>query len=195
MNRIKIILASSSPRRIELLKLNNIPFSIIKHKIDEKKVVKRLKIKEPINIAQLIAFNKASSVAGNIKEGLVLGADTIVVAKGKILGKPVSGKDAIRILKILSGTTHTVITAMAFIDAKNGKKLITHELSFVTFKKINLNQIKNYIKNNHVLDKAGAYAIQEGADPFIKRIRGSYYNVVGLPMEKFKYIYKNWKKL
>src|SRR5208337_3825243 len=190
-----IVLASSSPRRIELLKKYNIKFKIIKHKINEKKIMGFIRSKDPRNIAQAIAFEKAKSVARGIKSGIVLGADTIVVARGKIIGKPSSIKDAIRILKFLSGTTHRVITALVFIDAGNGRTLITHEESFVTFKELDLKKIKDYIERNHVLDKAGAYAIQEGADPFIKNIKGSYYNIVGLPIEKVKEILRNWEKL
>ncbi len=190
-----IILASSSPRRIGLLKKHNIKFKIIRHKINEKKIMKFIKSKDPYRIAQAIAFEKAMSVACRKKSGIVLGADTIVVAGREIIGKPSSANDAIRILKVLSGTTHRVITALVFIDTGDGKTLITHDESFVTFKKLDLKQMKDYIKKNNVLDKAGAYAIQEGADPFINKIRGSYYNIVGLPIEKVKSILRNWKKL
>jgi septum formation protein len=115
-----------------------------------------------------------------------------VVLGNEIIGKPSSKKDAERILGKLSGSTHKVITSVAFIDAETRKTLVTFDESFVTFDKIGLIKIRQYIRDNHVLDKAGAYAIQEGADPFIRKIRGSYNNVVGLPIEKVGKILKMW---
>jgi septum formation protein len=191
----KLTLASTSPRRRRMLKEFKIPFTLIEPDADEEKIKRDVKSRDPVVVAQVIAAEKARSVLGKVKKGVILGADTIVVLGDEIIGKPMSQKDAERILGKLSGSTHRVITAIAFIDAETQKTLITHDVSYVTFDKIGINKIRQYISDNHVLDKAGAYAIQDGADPFIRRIKGSYYNVVGLPIEKVKRILKFWDKL
>jgi septum formation protein len=191
----KLILASTSPRRRRMLKEFKIKFTLFAPNADEGKIQRGIKSSNPCVIAQAIAYEKAKSALKKFKNGMILGADTIVVLGGEIIGKPKSQKDAERILGKLSGSTHRVITAIAFIDAETQKTLITHDISHVTFDKMSLKKIRSYITANHVLDKAGAYAIQDGADPFIRRIKGSYYNVVGLPIEKVKYILKNWKRL
>jgi septum formation protein len=134
-------------------------------------------------------------VAHRVKKGLILGSDTIVILKGRVIGKPASKKEAYNILRSLSLNRHCVVTAVAFIDAATGKTLVTYDESFVTFKKIGEEWIRDYVENYNVMDKAGAYAVQENSDPFIKKIEGSYYNVVGLPIEKVKRIIKNWDKL
>lgn len=191
----KLVLASTSPRRRRMLKEFNIPFTLIKPVADEAKIQRGIKSKNPAVIAQVLAHEKARSVLKKIKRGIILGADTIVVLGNHIIGKPKSQKDAERILGKLSGSTHRVITAIALVDAETQKTLVTYDISHVTFDKIGINRIRQYIADNHVLDKAGAYAIQDDADPFIRRIKGSYYNVVGLPIEKVKNILKVWDKL
>ena len=191
----KLILASTSPRRRQILKEHNIRFTLIKPYVDEKKIKCGIKSRDPRVTANIIAYEKAKSVLKKFKKGLILGADTIVVLGNEIIGKPASKKDAERILGKLSGSTHKVITSTAFIDAETGKSLITYDESFVTFDRIGIKKIRQYIRDNHVLDKAGAYAIQEGADPFIRKIKGSYSNVVGLPIEKVKKILKMWDTL
>jgi septum formation protein len=191
----KLILASTSPRRRRMLREFKIPFTLIEPHADEEKIKRGIKSKDPVVIAQIIAYEKAKSVLKKFKKGIILGADTIVVLGNEIIGKPRSQKDAERILGKLSGSTHRVITAIAFIAADTQKTLVTYDISYVTFDKIGINKIRSYITENHVLDKAGAYAIQDGADPFIRRIKGSYYNVVGLPIEKVKYILKHWNRL
>lgn len=187
---MNIILASTSPRRKLLLKKFNFKFKQIKPAINEKNFLSKLKNKNPYKIACLLAYEKAKSVMDKVKKGIILGADTIVVLKNEIIGKPDSRKHAISILKKLSNSTHKVITAVALIDVKTFKTVVFADTSYVSFKRLSLKEIKTYINKNNVLDKAGAYAIQEGADPFIKSIKGSYFNVVGLPVEKLKKIIK-----
>lgn len=191
---MKIVLASVSPRRKILLKNFGFKFIQIKPNVDERKILNELKNKNPYKIAGILAFEKAKSVSDKIKNGIILGADTIVVLKNEIIGKPDTKKHAISILKKLSNSTHRVITAVALIDAVTFKTIIFTDTSFVSFKKLSLKDIKDYIDKNNVLDKAGAYAIQEGADPFIKEIKGSYYNVVGLPIEKLKKVLRIFVK-
>ena len=114
----------------------------------------------------------------------MLGADTVVVYKGEILGKPADPADGIRMLRRLQGTTHKVITAIALVNAASGKERQAHAVSTVTMKPLSLKEIAR-IAPKH-LDKAGSYAAQEKKDPVIKKVVGSYTNVVGLPMELVK---------
>lgn len=191
----KIILASTSPRRHQILKAFGIKFEYIKPRLHEGRAAAKLGTKDPLKIACGLAYAKAKSVLNKVKDGIIIGSDTIVVLRGKIIGKPRSKKHALEILLALSKSKHCVVTAVAFIDAKTGKTLITYDESFVTFRKLEHKWIKNYIETNHIMDKAGAYAVQENSDPFIKKIEGSYYNVVGLPVEKVKHILAHWEKI
>ena len=192
---VKITLASTSPRRHQILKDFGIKFDYIKPRLDEARAAAKLKTNVPHKVACALAYAKAKSALGRVKKGIILGSDTIVVLKGKIIGKPRSKKHAFEILRDLSRGKHCVVTAIAFIEAQTGKSLVTYDESFVTFRKLDDKWIKNYIETNHVMDKAGAYAVQENSDPFIEKIEGSYYNVVGLPIEKVRYILENWEKL
>jgi septum formation protein len=190
-----IILASTSPRRKQILTKSGFEFVVCAPEINESGILRRLKGIKPYKVASLLAYQKAKSVLNKFKKGLVIGSDTIVVIGKEIIGKPKSKSNAIEILRKLSGSTHMVITAIALIEIETSKTVITYDTSFVTFKKLTIRQIIDYINNNNIMDKAGAYAIQEGADPFIKKIKGSYYNVVGFPVEKFKKIIKLWNEL
>ncbi len=191
----KIILASTSPRRHQILKDFGIKFDFVKPRLDEARAAKQLNTNIPRKIACGLALAKARSVLNKVKTGIILGSDTIVVLRGRIIGKPRSKKHAFETLKALSREKHCVVTAVAFIEAQTGKTLVTYDESFVTFRHLEPEWIKNYIETNHVMDKAGAYAVQENSDPFIKKIEGSYYNVVGLPIEKVKRILKEWDKI
>lgn len=191
----KLILASTSPRRKSILTKFGFEFEIQEPKINETRILKKLKGYKPYKVATLLAYAKAKSVLSKFKKGFIISADTIVVLGGEMIGKPKSKRHAIEILKKLSGSTHSVITAISLIDVETCKSIVSYDVSFVTFKKLKIKQIHDYINSNHILDKAGAYAIQEGADPFIKKIKGSYYNVVGFPIEKFKRILRNWNEI
>lgn len=191
----KLVLASTSPRRHQILKQFGLKYDFIKPELDEEKAKKALKTGDPLKVACGLSLAKALSVAHKVKKGIILGSDTIVVLKGKIIGKPSSRKDAFRILRSLSLNRHRVVTAVAFIDAETGKTLVTYDESFVTFRKLTDKWIRNYVESGSVMDKAGAYAVQENSDPFIRKIEGSYYNVVGLPIEKVKKILAIWEKL
>lgn len=193
--KTEIILASTSPRRKDILTQFRIPFKIIKPHENEDAIKKSLIKATPEKVACEIAFAKARSVSGSLTKGIVIGADTIVVLKNRIIGKPIDEKDAIKILTALSKNTHRVVTAVAIIDALTSKSLVFYDTSYVTFKHMSPKFIRSYIRENHVMDKAGAYGAQENSDPFIKNIKGSYYNVVGLPIEKLTAILKNWNKI
>ena len=173
---MKIILASNSPRRKELLKNANVCFEVIPSTCEEKINFATSVYK----LAEILAENKATEVF-NKHGGLVLGADTIVTYNGKIFNKPKDEKDAINTLKFLSGKTHEVITGYALIS--KSVKIISHEITKVTFNDLTEKLILDYVRTLSPLDKAGSYGIQDGYD-LVKSIDGSYSNVVGLPVEK-----------
>lgn len=172
---LKLILASASPRRRLLLKKLRIPFRVIPSRISESS-----SIRQPARLVRELALRKARAVAKMLQEGVVLGADTLVICRGKILGKPRNQKHAYRMLFSLAGTTHRVYTGVSLVDAKTGKSWITHEMSAVRMKKLPPHAILKLARKH--LDKAGSYAIQEKRDPIARVVRGSYDNVVGLPV-------------
>lgn len=184
----KFILASGSPRRKELLELLKIKFDIIKSNADESSVDNSL---SPEVYVQHLSMLKACDVAKSIKsEKLVIGADTVVEYNGKFLGKPSSHEDAYKMLSLLSGNRHCVYTGICVMNSKTAEMTSTYERTEVIFRKIEHNEIMNYIKTKEPFDKAGAYAIQGLAGVFIKGIVGDYNNVVGLPVYKLAKVLK-----
>ena len=181
------ILASASPRRVSLLKQLKVPFSVIPSRMLEPPPG----LMDPVTYARKLALAKARVVAKQAGSGWVLGADTVVVHKGEILGKPADPADGIRMLSRLQGTTHKVITGVAIVEAATGKEKVAHAVSTVTMKPLSLKEIVR-IAPKH-MDKAGCYAAQEKKDPVIKKVVGSYSNVVGLPMELVKKLLKSFK--
>lgn len=181
----KIILASSSPRRKELLEKYNLHPTIFKPKIEEKALVGE----KPAQIAMSLAFEKAFWVSELFKnDEIIIGADTIVVYKNKILGKPKNKEDAFRILSLLSGEKHSVITGISIIKANSDLKIVDYEKTRVEFRKLSQNQINRYIETMEPMDKAGAYGIQGYGEILVKGIEGCYSNVVGLPVGKLDYL-------
>jgi septum formation protein len=172
-----IILASSSPRRREFLKQLGIPFKIVVPRVEEQPE----KREEPGHFAWRLAVDKALDVATRVPaRSLIIAADTIVVLGKKILGKPKDAADARRMLKLLSGREHEVITGVC---VSWGKKLRSFVISTdVEFKKLTTKEIDFYIDSGEPMDKAGAYAIQGIGSFLVRKIRGSYTNVVGLPV-------------
>jgi septum formation protein len=139
----------------------------------------------PSDNATQLAMQKAECVAQNVREGLVIGADTIVVLDGRMLGKPDDPDDAVRMLRSLSGRTHTVATGIALVDRPSDRHLTAVELTDVTFRELPLGEIEEYVAGGSPLDKAGAYGIQDDYGAvFVTRIAGCYYNVVGLPLAR-----------
>lgn len=177
------------------MKEHKIPCIFIAPDADEEAIKKSVKSKNPYAVANAIALAKAESVRKKYDKGLIIGSDTIVVLGEKIIGKPKDNREAFRIISALSGSVHKVITSVAFIDAETGKTLVSSETTKVHFSKIKPGEIRKYISENHVLDKAGAYAIQEGAEPYVKKIEGPRDNVVGFPMALVKRVIKEWKKI
>jgi septum formation protein len=178
-----IILASTSPRRRELLKKIVKDFRVVKSGVDES----RIKAPTPIAFAKKAAQLKARAVAQKHPDSIVIAADTIVLLGKRILGKPKDKQEAISMLRNLAGKTHQVITALAVIFP--GKKMISDtSVTSVKTKKISDQEIIDYVATGQPLDKAGAYGIQEIEEIFIERIKGDYDNVVGLPVYKLKKI-------
>ncbi len=172
-----LILASKSPRRKKLLKPIWPSFRIIPSRVREPAPGKT----QAAAYARKLALAKALQVARSCPNTLVLGADTVVVLRNKILGKPKTGNQAFRMLKALQGTTHRVITAIALVDTQTRRALVKHETSRVTMRKLTEREIRRYAHKH--TDKAGAYAVQDKRDPVVTKIVGSYTNVVGLPVK------------
>lgn len=174
----KIILASSSPRRSQILQELGLLFEVIEPEFNEN----THNLKFSYKIIESFAFNKAKSVINKIKESaLIIGADTMVVYKDEILGKPTSEKNAIEMLEKLNGKQHKVITGVAIIDTDSKTELIETVTSGVCFNKIEQDDIIKYIKEFKPFDKAGSYGIQELPESFIKNINGEFDNIIGLP--------------
>jgi len=185
---IPVILASASPRRKELLEKLGLRFSVIPAHIDET----MQKDEDPINFASRISLEKGEAIAKKYPERIVISSDTIVVHKEHILGKPSDPNDARRMLKMLSGKTHQVITAFTIMQNKRDIERTEHEISDVTFRDLNDSEIDDYIATGSPLDKAGAYGIQDLHANLVKSINGCFYNVIGFPVARFK---KIWDEL
>lgn len=178
-----IVLASQSPRRKKLLDLLNLKFSIEPSSCDETYGNNE----HPSDIVQNLALRKATDVSKGKPSSLIIGADTLVVFKNMILGKPNSAEEAGKMLAKLSENKHEVLTGVALIKTDQqgniGQKETFVEETIVQFGTLGAEEIENYVQNGSPMDKAGSYGIQDdwGAT-FVKRIEGDYYNVVGLPL-------------
>lgn len=181
LNGRKLILASVSPRRANLLRMIGLDFEVVDSQLDERNETYSIPEVHVLELAQ----KKALKVAENIKNGLIVGADTIVVLNNQILGKPSDAKEAKQILRQLSGNTHTVYTGFALIEQPSGDIVSEYERTHVSFREIEAEEIDRYIRSGSPLDKAGAYGIQDQGAIFIDRIDGCFYNVMGLPIAKF----------
>ena len=186
---MKIILASNSPRRKELLTAHNIQFEVIPSDITETMDPKL----SPTENVMRLAKEKALDVYRNNQTKPILAADTIVVYNNEILGKPIDKDDAFRMLKLLSGQTHEVITGVAFISDKGIET--SYEVSKVTFKEITDQDILEYIDTKEPMDKAGSYAIQGIGAKLVESYEGEFDNIVGLPMKLVLKMMEQEKKL
>ena len=174
--RIPVILASRSPRRIELLKTIIENFLVIPSKTDE---VCDINL-SPEENAIMLGRNKATYVAKNHSNNLIIGADTMVVLKNKIIGKPTDIENARQILRQLSGEEHEVITGITVVHSQI---LSASQISRVRMKNLNSKDIDSYVESGEPMDKAGAYAIQGEGSFLVESYSGSYTNIIGLPME------------
>ena len=173
----KIILASASPRRKEIMQNLGLKFDVITSSAEEK-ISGNL---PPHMIVQELAMIKGTDVAAKTEDSLVISADTIVWQNGKMLGKPRDGQNAKEMLEMLSGNVHEVYTGVCVTDSGSGKSVSDYEITKVYFRKLSDNEIGRYVATGEPLDKAGAYGIQGKACLFVEKIEGDYLNVVGLP--------------
>ena len=183
----KLILASASPRRRELLGLIAEDFDVIPAKGEENADMSL----SPADAVKALAKQKAEEVSKKFPDRIVIGADTMVFCEGKALGKPKDADDAERMLKLLSGRVHSVITAVAVAQNGNSVKLFAEETK-VEFYPLSDDEIHGYTESGEPMDKAGAYGIQGKGALLVKGIEGDYYNVMGLPVGR---LYRELKSL
>jgi septum formation protein len=179
----KLMLASASPRRKQLLKELGVRFSVISGSFDEPP---HSKCEAPSVYVRKNAEGKARSAVHTDKNALIIGADTIVVYRGRLLGKPGSLKDSFDYLHLLNGRTHAVYTGLCVFDASDGSSLSDYEKTQVTFRKLTEAEIGAYLGRINPMDKAGAYAIQGEGALIVDSIVGCYYNVMGFPIAKLE---------
>ena len=184
----KIILASTSPRRQKILKEIGLEFEIKSPNFEENILGKAFSSE----LIENIALNKGLSVLPVYdKNSIIISADTVVVYNNLVLGKPKDYNDAFRMLQMLSGKTHNVVTSVCIINNEANKKIVKSETSEVTFNMLSKNMIENYIIKFKPYDKAGAYGIQELNKNYVKEIKGEYDNIVGLPSKLVKQMLKD----
>lgn len=180
------ILASASPRRKEILELVNLEFKIIPSNFDESKVDFKGNLNE---YSKKLSYFKAKDVFNEHKDDIIIASDTIVCINNEILGKPKDKGDAFRMLKLLQGNKHIVLTSVCIMSKKKSYTFVSK--NYVTFNKMDDQEILNYIETNEPMDKAGAYAIQGYASQYIHSINGDFYGIMGLPISKvMKYLKK-----
>lgn len=177
-----LTLASASPRRKLLLKQLGLRFATKPSMVRES----FRPAESPASNAKRIALEKALSVRRSVQKGIIIGADTIVVLDGKILGKPKNRNDARRMLRLLSGREHLVYTGYALVDVKTGKSITGVERTRVRFRRISSREIERYVASGSPMDKAGAYGIQDDYGAvFVEKVNGCFYNVMGFPLSRF----------
>lgn len=182
-----LILASKSPRRIEILKTLGKKFEIIPSQCAEKSHKKR-----PSARVVELAMQKAFDVAKKYPAATVIGADTLVFCKGEVIGKPKNKADALRILRKLNGSWQSVYTGVCLVCKEQQKLLYGYDVSHCKARKLSDRELTHYAGKH--MDKAGAYAVQDDEDPFIEKIVGSRTNVVGFPVEFYQQLQKEFSK-
>lgn len=186
---MKVILASQSPRRRQLLKELGVKFDVIPA-VNEEKIPKNMDV---YDVPQQLAYEKAREVFDKNKDALVIGCDTVVIANNQILGKPKDAEDAARMLKILQNSWHEVVSGLCVMTLE--KTYLVSEISRVKFLPMSQSQIESYIATGEPMDKAGSYGIQGIGGKYIEKYEGSYTSIVGLPVEKLTEILKQEKVL
>ncbi len=177
--QLPIILASTSPRRRELLQTLGLPFTVQASNADET-VAEGL---TPAQIVEELSLRKAKATAATLKQGLVIGSDTIVVLDGQVLGKPADQREAFRMLASLQGREHFVYSGVAMVDAKTNQVEVAHSMTKVFIRSLTEREITAYINTGEPMDKAGSYAIQGLGATLVEGIVGDYFTVVGLPLQ------------
>jgi septum formation protein len=175
----KIILASTSPQRIMLLKKAGIKFEVIQSNYIEDITIH----KDPHKLTQYLSYEKAKTVAKNLRNSIIIAADTIVSFNHQLIGKPKDKKDAKRILTMFNGKMHLIITGFTIIDTDTNKSITKSIKTKVYFKKLTETEIDDYVATGEPLNKAGAYGIQGLGKMLVKKVEGDFDNVVGLPVK------------
>ncbi len=176
-----LVLASASPRRAKLLRDAGYRFQIVRPPLTEPPGNRRAAA--PAALAEGLAYFKAMSVAVHSVKTIVLAADTLCAVGGQVVGKAADREDARRILRLLSGTRHEVITGVALLSAGGARRRLASAVTHVVFRPLAEEQVEQYLDSGEWQGKAGAYGIQDHGDTFVERIDGSFSNVVGLPLE------------
>ncbi len=174
----KIILASASPRRKDILKMTGLDFIVCESNYEE---ALNLSL-SPRALARFLSRKKAEAVVRRYGNALIIAADTFIVFKNRVLGKPLNDEDAARMLRMLNGKGHSVITGFSIIDTASNKKLSRSVETKVYFRKLTQEEIDAYVRSREPLDKAGGYAIQGLGAVFVEKIDGDFFNVMGLPL-------------
>lgn len=187
---MRIILASRSPRRRDILNNISLEFEVVESSFQEAIDVTMC----PEELVKHLAYKKAEDVANNITgdDALVIGADTIVVHDGIVMGKPKSDQESFDMLKRLSGDWHNVYTGICVIDTATGKKALDFDSTSVKIRELSDEDIKCYINTGEPIDKAGSYAIQGIGSLLVEKMEGCYFNVVGLPIYKLSVLLKEF---
>lgn len=185
--RKRLVLASASPRRADLLRQLGVPFEVVPSGIAE--TLPPGPVREAV---QALALAKARAVAGRVGLAVVLGADTAVVLAGEVFGKPESPEDARRMLRALRGREHEVITAVALVEAPSGREETAAVVSRVLMREYSEAEIEAYVASGEPFDKAGAYAVQAAAGALVAKVDGCYTNVVGLPRTTTRRLLEAW---
>ena len=187
---IKLVLASGSSRREEIMERLDLKFTVVPSKLDESK----FENDDPVELVKTLAEEKAKSVSKLVEEALIIAADTIVVYENEVLGKPEKKSEARRTLKMLNGDKHQVITALTVMNSESEEIYSVENITDVKMMELSEEEITKYVETGEPLDKAGSYAIQGLGGLFIEEIKGSYYSVMGLPihqlaklLDKFNY--------
>lgn len=183
----RLILASASPRREELLRRLGLPFTVVPSQAPEE-----LPPGRPAEAVQALALAKARAVASRVGSGVVLGADTVVVLGLTVFGKPLDPDDARRMLRALLGRSHEVITGIALVEAPAGRETSRAVVTRVRMAQYGEEEIEAYLATGEPLDKAGAYAIQGAGGPLVAEVDGCYTNVVGLPLTTTRRLLAEW---
>jgi septum formation protein len=190
VNLPPLILASASPRRSELLQLLDVEFHVVPSdasELHDDQFTAR-------EVAQLNAYRKARAVAKKFPDSLVIGADTLVYLGTKLFGKPADHEEAYRMVKELAGQTHQVVTGVCLMHLRSHRDRTFADITDVRFRPLKPAHIQNYLAQMNPLDKAGAYAIQDGGELIIEEISGSFSNVVGLPVERLRKELNEWQQ-
>ena len=186
-----LILASASPRRVELLRQLGLDFSVVPSEVKEIEH-EELSAQE---LSQINAYRKARSVAKKYPDALVLAADTLVSLETELFGKPASLEAAYLMLERLQGRAHQVVTAICLLHLRHRRQKIFCESTAVAFRPLDAVKIRRYLTQVNPLDKAGAYGIQDRGEELVEKIAGSYTNVVGLPLERLAAELQSWAGL